>query len=114
VNTALDAICHHAFEDGLDPVSLDEIVDIVTRRTDLNQTSVTGLVKNLYPAQRVSADVVIRVVGSLGQARTKPSPASQVLLVKWLINVHEVLEDAKVLSRLYGVLFGMLDMISLR
>ncbi|KAF2491888.1 Mis6-domain-containing protein [Lophium mytilinum] len=114
VNGAVDAICHHAFEDGLDAVSLDDIVDVVTRRTDLDQTSVTTLIKNLYPAQRVSADVVIRVVGSFGQARTKPTPASQVLLVKWLINTHEVLEDAKVLSRLYGVLFGMLDMISLR
>ncbi|KAF2810585.1 Mis6-domain-containing protein [Mytilinidion resinicola] len=114
VKGAVDAICYHAFDAGLDAVSLDGIVDVVTRQTDLDQTSVTTLIKNLYPAQRVSADVAIRIVGSLGQARTKPTPASQVLLVKWLINTYGVLEDAKVLSRLYGVLFGMLDMISLR
>lgn len=114
VSVAVDAICRHAFEDGLDPASLQAIIKIVTRKTELDQTSLTNIIKNLYPAQRVPADVVIAVVSGLGQGKTKPSSPTQTLLVKWLITIYEVLEDATVLSRLYGVLFAMLDMISLR
>lgn len=114
ISVAVDAICRHAFEHGLDSESLRLIIQIVSKKTELDQTSVTNLVKNLFPAQRVRADVVITVVGGLGQGKIKPSTATQIGLVKWLITVHEVLEDPKILSRLYGVLFGMLDMISLR
>ncbi|KAF2202314.1 Mis6-domain-containing protein [Delitschia confertaspora ATCC 74209] len=114
VSGVVDAICSYAFEDGLDASSLKVVLQIVTKKTELDQSSVTNLVKSLYPAQRVSNDVVITAVGALGQGKGKPSPATQNSLVKWLIIVHEVLEDAKILSRLYGVLFGMLDMISLR
>jgi hypothetical protein len=83
-------------------------------KTHLDQTTVTTLIKNLYPALRVPADVVVTIVGALGQGKGKPSPATQDSLVKWLRIVHEIIEDPSVLSRLYGVLFGMLDMISIR
>ena len=86
----------------------------MTRKTELDQTSVTNLVKNLYPAQHVSADAVVTIVSALGQGKSKPSSATQLALVKWLITVYEIIEDPKTLSRLYGVLFGLLDMISLR
>lgn len=68
----------------------------------------------MYPAQRVSGNVVITIVAALGQGKGKPSPGTQDGLVKWLALVHEIIEDTNVLSRLYGVLFGMLDMISVR
>lgn len=83
-------------------------------KTLLDQTSVTTLIKNLYPAKQVPDDVVVTVVGSLGQGKGKPSPGTQDSLVKWLIVVHEIIESPDVLSCLYGVLFSMLDMISIR
>jgi centromere protein I len=83
-------------------------------KTSLDQTTVTTLIRNLYPARRVPRDVVVTVVGALGQGKGKPSPGTQDGLVKWLITVHEIIEEPHVLSRLYGVLFGMLDMISIR
>jgi hypothetical protein len=89
-------------------------VQLVSVKTLLDQTTVTTLIKNLYPARRVSGDVIITVVGALGQGKGKPSPGTQDGLVKWLITVHEITEDSTILSRLYGVLFGMLDMISIR
>jgi centromere protein I len=98
----------------LDEDALRAVVHIITRKTNLDQTSVTTLVKNLFPAQRVPADVVVTVVGALGQGHGKPSPISQDGLVKWLVIVHEIMADPSVLSRLYGVLFGMLGMISIR
>lgn len=114
MSAVVDAICRHAFDKGLDEDSLRTVVQIASRKTELDQTSVTTLVKNLYPAQRVPADVVVTVVSGLGQGKGKPSPGSQNGLVKWLTIVHEIIDDPNVLPRLYGVLFGMLDMISIR
>lgn len=110
----VDVICRHAFQHGLDEDALQEIVQLVSVKTHLDQTSVTTLIKNLYPARAVPSDVVVTIVGALGQGKGKPSPSSQESLVKWLTTVYDILEDPNVLSRLYGVLFGMLDMISIR
>lgn len=114
VSDTVDSICRHAFDHGLDQDALHQVTQIVSRKTNLDQTSVTNLIKNLYPAQPVSAGVITAVVGALGHGRGKPTPGTQNNLVKWLAIVHEVLEDPNVLSRLYGVLFSMLDMISIR
>ena len=86
----------------------------MARKTELDQTSVTNLIKNLYPAQHVSADAIVTIVSALGQGKSKPSSATQLALVKWLVTVYEIIEDPRTLSRLYGVLFSLLDMISLR
>jgi centromere protein I len=114
VSGVVDVVCRHAFANGLDEDSLFAIVQIASRKTDLDQTSVTTLIKNLYPAQRVSSDIIVTIVAALGQGKGKPSVGTQDILVKWLISVHEITQDANILSRLYGVLFGMLDMISIR
>jgi centromere protein I len=114
VFSSVDVICRHAFEDGLEEDALRAVVQLVCVKTHLDQTTVTTLVKNLYPAHRVPADVIVTIVGALGQGKGKPSPGTQDSLVKWLRAIHEIIEDPNVLSRLYGVLFGMLDMISIR
>jgi len=114
VSSTVDVICRHAFGDGLEEDALRAVVQLVCVKTHLDQTSVTTLVKNLYPAQRVPADVIVTIVGALGQGKGKPSPGTQDCLVKWLRAIHDIAEGSNVLSRLYGVLFGMLDMISIR
>ncbi|KAI1517351.1 mis6 domain-containing protein [Pyrenophora tritici-repentis] len=114
VSSIVHVICRYALEQGLDQDALREVVQLASVKTLLDQTTITTLVKNLYPSQRIPSDVVITVVGALGQGKGKPSSGTQDSLVKWLITVHEIIEDPNVLSRLYGVLFGMLDMISIR
>ncbi|KAI4651159.1 uncharacterized protein J4E79_009358 [Alternaria viburni] len=114
VSSIVDVICRYASEDGLDQDALRDIVQLASVKTLLDQTTITTLIKNLYPSQKVPGDVVITIVGALGQGKGKPSPGTQDSLVKWLIAIHEVVENSSVLSRLYGVLFGMLDMISIR
>lgn len=114
MSSTVYVICRHAFEDGLEEDALRAVVQLVCVKTHLDQTTVTTLIKNLYPAQRVPADVIVTIVGALGQGKGKPSPGTQDSLVKWLRAIHEIVEDPNVLSRLYGVLFGMLDMISIR
>lgn len=110
----IDVICRHAIDHGLPQDALRDVVQLVSVKTNLDQSSVTTLVKNLYPAQRVAGDIVITIVGALGQGKGKPSPGTQDSFVRWLAIVHEIVEDPTVLSRLYGVLFGLLDMISIR
>ncbi|OJD31534.1 mis6 domain-containing protein [Diplodia corticola] len=114
VNPVVDAVCSHAYQHGLSRDHLQSIVQLVTRRNHLDQTSSTSLIKNLYPAARVPSDIVIAIVGALGHAQSKPSAATQAALLKWVIAVIDALEDATVLSKLYGVLFNLLDTMSLR
>lgn len=89
-------------------------MDIITRPNELNQSSLGTLIRNLYPATRVPDIIVIKVVGGLGHGRLKPSYSAQAALLKWLIMVYDVLEDHRVLSQLYSVLFNLLDTSTLR
>lgn len=64
--------------------------------------------------ERIPSKLVTQVVCCLGPSKNKPSPATQVQLLRWLILVYDFLEDRSHLSKLYAVLFNSLDMISLR
>jgi centromere protein I len=81
---------------------------------ELDQGSLATLVKNLYPAIKVPDAVIVKVIGSLGHGRAKPSFSTQAALLKWLVMVYDVLENSTVLSRLYGILFNLLDTIAIR
>lgn len=69
---------------------------------------------SLYPASKVSSELVCLVVASLGYGKSKPAGPIQSLLLKWIIVVYEMLEVPSILSNLYSVLFNMLDLLSLR
>ena len=107
-------IASDAYENGLSQSSLGRLLKVLCTRNNLDQGSVTSLVKNLYPRERVSSKLVTRVVCCLGPSKAKPSPATQALLVRWLIVVYDLLEENGHLGKLYAVLFNHLDMISLR
>ncbi|EAT91202.2 hypothetical protein SNOG_01553 [Parastagonospora nodorum SN15] len=101
VFSSVDVICRHAFEDGLEEDALRAVVQLVCVKTHLDQTTVTTLVKNLYPTHRVPADVIVTIVGALGQGKGKPSPGTQDSLVKWLRSIHEIIEDPNGLLRVF-------------
>lgn len=103
-----------AYEHGIPPGILERLIDVITKPNHLDQASVTSLIKNLYPTEKVSSNVVTKVICSLGPSKSKPPAATQALLLRWLILVYEALEDPSHLSKLYAVLFNYLDMISLR
>lgn len=107
-------IASDAYNIGIPTDILEQLVDILTKPNHLDQTTITTLIKNLYPQERVSSIVVTKIVCCLGPAKVKPSPATQTLLLQWLLLIYEFLEEPAILSRLYSVLFNMLDMISLR
>ncbi|KAL2844672.1 Mis6-domain-containing protein [Aspergillus pseudodeflectus] len=107
-------IATFAYEGGVSPAALERLLKLLTRSNALDQGTLTTLVKNLYPSERIASKLVTQVVCCLGPTKNKPSPATQALLLRWLILVYDLLEDRSHLSKLYAVLFNHLDMLSLR
>lgn len=103
-----------AYDNGLLPEALGELIDLVTTANLLDQASLNAIVRNLYPATRVSKDLVIRVVACLGHGRLKASLNIQAALLRWLILVYHALESPGVLSQAYPVLFSLLDTAATR
>ncbi|KAG0135182.1 Mis6-domain-containing protein [Tuber indicum] len=115
IASVIDSISQHATVCGLANDSLETLIDVLaTSPCYLDQSSVGSIVKILFPRRKLSENVVVKVVGSLGQGQSKPSLATQALLLRWLVMVYDFLESYDVLSQLYGVLFNLLDMITLR
>ncbi|KAJ5622937.1 Centromere protein Cenp-I [Penicillium lividum] len=107
-------IASTAYESGIPPDALGRLLKILATKNNLDQGTTTTLIKNLYPQERVKSNHVTQVVCSLGPSKSKPSPATQSLLVRWLILTYDLLADRTHLGKLYAVLFNHLDMISLR
>ncbi|KAF2097447.1 Mis6-domain-containing protein [Rhizodiscina lignyota] len=114
ISDLTNEICSESYENGFDVSNLEAIVNLVTVKSELDQTSVATLIKHLFPAGSVPNSVVLTIVGCLGQGQLKPTPSAQALLVRWLSNVYSCMVEPSMLSKVYGVLFGLLDMISLR
>ena len=107
-------IASDAYENGIPHAILERVLKILTSNNNLDQTTCTTIVKNLYPLEQVSSKLVTQVVCCLGPSKNKPSPATQALLLRWLLLAYDFMEDRTHLSKLYAVLFNYLDMISLR
>ncbi|CAG1972422.1 unnamed protein product [Fusarium graminearum] len=103
-----------SYEWGILPETLDSLVNLVTTPNYLDQASQAAIIRNLYPAEAVSRDSVLRVVSCLGHGTLKPSLTLQAALIKWLITVHHTLESPQVLSQAYPVLFNLLDTAATR
>ncbi|KAG5982290.1 hypothetical protein E4U55_002095 [Claviceps digitariae] len=103
-----------AYENGILPAALDRLVDLVTTPNYLDQASLAAVIRNLYPAERVSPDVVLRVVSALGHGTLKASLSLQAALLKWLVMVYHVLDGPVVLAHVYSVLFNLLDTAAIR
>ncbi|ESZ92293.1 Mis6 domain-containing protein [Sclerotinia borealis F-4128] len=114
ISRHVERLCSRAYEEGLSNASLEKLIDIITLPNELDQGSIGSLIRHLYPTSKVTGAIVIKVVGSLGHGQAKPSYAAQAALLKWIVLVYDVLENQKVLSQLYAVLFNLLDTIALR
>ena len=116
VQALIGSICSVAFERGLATSALTSLLDTVTLPNHLDEASIATLVNHLYPAAEttVPSDLVCKVVCSLGQGKGKPPVTTQNNLLRWLILTYDVLEDPSILTKLYGALFNLLDLISIR
>ncbi|XWW96780.1 hypothetical protein V2A60_004760 [Cordyceps javanica] len=114
IKPSVNSLASLAYERGLLPAALDELLELVTTPSLLDQASLGMLLRGLYPVTRVSGASALRVVGALGHGRLKPSMTIQALLLRWLIMVYHVLEAPGVLSQAYPVLFNLLDTAAIR
>ncbi|KAH8600869.1 Mis6 domain-containing protein [Bisporella sp. PMI_857] len=114
ITSTLEQVCANAYQNGLQHAYLERLINIITLPNTLNQGEIGNLIKNLYPTSKIADAVVIKVVASLGHGREKPSYSTQAALLKWLIMVYDALENNLVLSRLYGVLFNLLDTVAIK
>lgn len=103
-----------SYEWGVLPDTLDDLVNLVTTPSHLDQASLAAITRNLYPAAPVSPEVVLRVVSCLGHGKIKPSLPLQAALLRWLIMVYHVLKSPQILSQAYPVLFNLLDTAATR
>jgi centromere protein I len=110
----VEEIAEYGYQYGFGGLELGRIVDVVHVRNELDQTSLTTVIRNLYPAERISQSVLLKVINALGQGQKKPNPATQTGLVKWMAAIHEFLAEPDILLQLYGVLFNLLDITTLR
>ncbi|TGZ84040.1 Mis6-domain-containing protein [Ascodesmis nigricans] len=115
VENAVDRITQNAEIRGLLPDVLEILVDTVTTMPCyIDQPSATRIIKGLIPRKKVQDTIAIKIIGCLGNGPRKPSSAIQVALLRWLVMVYDVLENPGTLSRMYSILFNLLDMMSLR
>lgn len=114
ITLILDEICEYAYQFGFPDDELLRVIKLVTTKTELDQSSATVLINNLYPGHHVPTEAVCTIVASLGHAKRKPSSSTQAALLRWLSAVHRVIEDQSILAQLYAVLFHLLDMITIR
>lgn len=110
----MDKVCAKAYEDGLLVGELNKLIDIVTLPNELDQGSLGSLIRNLYPVSKVPDSTVVKVIGSLGHGRFKPSYASQAGLLRWLVLVYDVLDHPGTISQLYSIIFNLLDTAAIR
>lgn len=110
----LEIIGNYAQQHGLINATLGRVLEVLTSANALDQTTQKALIKVLYPADHIPSHLICTVVNGLGHGSRKASVSNQQLLLKWLIMVHDVLEDPSILSNLYSVFFNLLDMNSLR
>lgn len=110
----MDKVCARAYQDGLLVGELNKLIDIITLPNELDQGSLSNLTHNLYPVSKVPDSTVVKVIGSLGHGRFKPSYATQAGLLRWLVLVYDVLENPNILSQLYSIAFNLLDTAAIR
>ncbi|PHH89259.1 hypothetical protein CDD83_6394 [Cordyceps sp. RAO-2017] len=103
-----------AYDRGLLPDALAQLVDLVATPSFLDQASLGSIARKLYPREKVPRHVLLRVVAALGHGALKPSMTLQASLLRWLIMVFHILEDRALLARAYPVLFNLLDTAAIR
>ncbi|CAG8659270.1 7903_t:CDS:10, partial [Ambispora leptoticha] len=96
---------------GLEEEQLSDLLNLVfSAKLDVADTK--RIIKLLIPRQKISENLVIKILGKLGHELVIHS--IQGLLLRWIILVYPLLEDYSRLQKLYGVIFHFLEYQGLR
>ena len=114
IKPTVENLNHLLYETGAIAGDLDRLVELITGRNHLASSIKASLVRYLYPTGSVSDEVILRIIGCLGESQRSPSEGVQVLLLKWLIMVYHLIENPDILSQSYSILFNLLDAPGIR
>ncbi|XP_060688725.1 centromere protein I isoform X1 [Hemiscyllium ocellatum] len=105
-NLHLDTIEGIAFERGLPPDVIESLLDVVMSARLVDRFN-TRLIKCLIPASVVPECAVTNAISWM--CTRKPSINVQVLFIRWLLTVFDLLDSKKQLHSLYGIIFFYLQ-----
>ncbi|KAF3021520.1 hypothetical protein E8E14_012214 [Neopestalotiopsis sp. 37M] len=114
IKPTVETLASECYDKGLLPDALSELIDLIIHPSHLDQASLNSIIRNLYPASSIDGRLIIKIVGCLGHGVLKPSLGIQAALLKWLIMTHHVTKDQDTLSKVYAVLFNLLDTAAIR
>ncbi|KAL9963537.1 hypothetical protein ACROYT_G027055 [Oculina patagonica] len=103
---AVDKIESIAYNDGLQPDQLVNLVKLATSGKYADNIS-SRLIKSLIPQRSVPASAVVMAVSRICNIRLSISIKS--LLVRWILNVFNLIDDLKDVHSLYGIFFLFLE-----
>ncbi|XP_072361555.1 centromere protein I isoform X3 [Scyliorhinus torazame] len=101
-NLHLEAIEGIAFEKGLLPDVIELLLDVAMSARLADRLN-TRLLKCLIPASTVPESAVTNAISWM--CTRKPTINVQVLFIRWLLTVFDLLESKKQLNSLYGIIF---------
>ncbi|POS87422.1 hypothetical protein EPUL_002144, partial [Erysiphe pulchra] len=97
VSILVDKINLASYQNGLSALALDKLIDLIVLPNELDQSSRASLIS-----------------GKSWHGASKAPYSTQVMLLKWLILTHDVVEDQTVFSQVYSILFNLLDTAAIR
>ncbi|XP_055499660.1 centromere protein I isoform X1 [Leucoraja erinacea] len=105
-NLYLDTIEGVAFEKGLLPDVIEALLDVAMSARLVDRLN-TRMLKCLIPASVVPENAVTKAISWM--CTRKPSMNIQLLFIKWLLAVFDLLNSKKHLHSLYGIIFFYLQ-----
>ncbi|XP_041052187.1 centromere protein I [Carcharodon carcharias] len=105
-NLHLEAIEDIAFEKGLLPDVIELLLDVAMSARLVDRFN-TRLLKCLIPASSVPVSAVTNAISWM--CTRKPTINVQVLFIRWLLTVFDLLDSKKQLHSLYGIIFFYLQ-----
>uniref|UniRef100_UPI00398F3A56 centromere protein I isoform X2 n=1 Tax=Pristiophorus japonicus TaxID=55135 RepID=UPI00398F3A56 len=105
-NLHMEAIEGIAFEKGLLPDAIEALLDVAMSGRLVDRFN-TRLLKCLIPASVVPESAVTKAISWM--CTRKPTIHIQVLFMRWLLTVFDLLNSKKELHSLYGIIFFYLQ-----
>ncbi|ORY71132.1 Mis6-domain-containing protein [Pseudomassariella vexata] len=114
IKPTVEDLTSQLYERGILPDALEDLIDLITTPSHLDQASLNSIIRNLYPTASVRSHNAIKIIGCLGHGAQKPSLAIQAALLRWLVMVYHIIDKQNALSNAYSVLFNLLDTAAIR
>ncbi|KAF1810987.1 Mis6-domain-containing protein [Eremomyces bilateralis CBS 781.70] len=114
-----ESLAAQALSSGLTLPQLTRLIPLllIPQPNCLPHSTINILFTNLFPLSPLPTSLILPALSALGPSPTKPPLPTQISILLWLLNLTAVpsaFEEPRILSRVYGLLFSLLDVGALR